>query len=352
MIDFVAVSKQLALDYGNALLIILLAAGLLKLLRMRSAVQSKSHRFRNQLMAIVLVLLTGLGLVLTLPMDSGTRGQLLTLMGLVFTAVLTLSSPTVAANAMAGFMLRSESKFSPGDFIQVETYFGRVTEQGLFHTEIQTEDRDLLSVPNLFLSSHPIKVVHADGTVVSAEVTLGYDIDHHLIEAMLLQAAEDASLEEPFVYVMDLGDYSVKYRVAGFLREVKQLLSARSLLRKKMMDRLHEQNIEIVSPAFMNQRQVKEEVIPERSFVIADNGTQPEPENLIFDKAERAQQLNELKESYGELKQELKSLDENGEKSKDETDVLKARKLRRLKALKRAISVLDETGTETKKSRE
>lgn len=344
MIDFVAVSKQLVLDYGNALLIILLAAGLLKLLRMRSAAQSKSNHFRNQLIGIVLVLLTGLGLVLTLPMDGGTRGQLLTLMGLVFTAVLTLSSPTVAANAMAGFMIRSENKFSPGDFIQVETYFGRVTEQGLFHTEIQTEDRDLLTVPNLFLSTHPVKVVHADGTVVSAEVTLGYDVDHHLIEAMLLQAAEDTKLEEPFVYVMDLGDFSVKYRVAGFLREVKQLLSARSLLRKKMMDRLHEQNIEIVSPSFMNQRQVKEDVIPERSFVIADNGEQPEPENLIFDKAERAQQLKELKESYGELKQELKVLD-NDDDPRAET--LKTRKLRRLKALKRAIAVLDEANSES-----
>ncbi|GAB3111377.1 mechanosensitive ion channel family protein [Aestuariicella hydrocarbonica] len=343
MADFVSMTEQLTRDYGYSLLLLLVAAGFIKLINLRSLTQSKHYRFRNQILVIVLVLLAGLGLVLTLPLDSGTRGQLLTLMGLVFTAVLTLSSPTVAANAMAGFMIRSENKFSPGDFIQVNEYFGRVTEQGLFQTEIQTEDRDLLSVPNLFISSHPVKVVHADGTVVSAEVTLGYDVDHHLIEAMLLQAATDANLEEPFVYVMDLGDYSVKYRVAGFLKQVKHLLSSRSMLRKKMMDRLHEQNIEIVSPAFMNQRQINSDVIPQRSFVIPDNPAEIGPESLIFDKAERAQQLNELKESYNELKLELKAMDSGNE---PDTDALKSRKLRRLKALKRAIAVLDTAQTE------
>ncbi len=340
--DLLAVLEQgirdFILDYSKALLLLIFVVIVLRVFARRASRDYKGHRFRNQLLAIVLVLITLVGLILTLPLNSEMRGQLLTLLGLVLTAVLTLSSPTVAANAMAGFMLRSVQKFAPGDFIHVENHFGRVTELGLFHTEIQTEDRDLLTLPNLFLSSHPIKVVHADGTVVSAEVTLGYDIDHHLIEAVLLQAAEDAQLEEPFVYVMELGDFSVCYRVSGFLRQVKTLLSARSLLRKKMMDRLHEQHIEIVSPGFMNQRQVTEEIIPERSFVMAENSAQIEPEKLIFDKAERAQQLEELKQGYEELKAELKALDESNDSN---VDSVKPRKLRRLKAMKRAISVLE-----------
>jgi len=37
----------------------------------------------------------------------------------------------------------------------VGDYFGRVTERGLFHVEIQTEDRDLATLPNMFLVSQP-----------------------------------------------------------------------------------------------------------------------------------------------------------------------------------------------------
>ena len=43
-------------------------------------------------------------------------------------------------NVMAGLMLRAVRNFRTGDFVRVEKHFGRVTERGLLHTEIQTED--------------------------------------------------------------------------------------------------------------------------------------------------------------------------------------------------------------------
>ena len=47
-----------------------------------------------------------------------------------------------------------------------DTLFGRVTERGLFHTEIQTEDRDLVTLPNLYLVTNPVKVVRTFLTVL------------------------------------------------------------------------------------------------------------------------------------------------------------------------------------------
>ncbi len=332
MIDLPPWLNNIGISFGPSLLLIVVLALVIKLLSRPIESPVKNQRMHRQLTIMLTVLVGLIGLVLALPLEANIRGQLLTLLGLVITAILTLSSPTVAANAIAGFMLRSIKNFSPGDFIQVDQHFGRVTEQGLFHTEIQTEDRDLLTLPNLYLASHPIKVVHASGTVVSATISLGYDVDHHIIEELLLQAAEQANLEEPFVYVTELGDFSVSYRVAGFLKQVKQLLSARSLLRKQMMDHLHQHHIEIVSPSFMNQRQIKDAIIPERSFVRAENGDNVEPENLVFDKAERAQQVQELRKNYEEMKKELDDI---------EDDDTKDRRLRRLKAIKRAIGMLE-----------
>lgn len=88
--------------------------------------------------------------IIALPVASELRGQLLSLFGLAITALLTLSGTTFVSNAMAGLMLRSLANFRAGDFLRVEGHFGRVTERGLLHTEIQTEDRDLVTLPNLY----------------------------------------------------------------------------------------------------------------------------------------------------------------------------------------------------------
>jgi small-conductance mechanosensitive channel len=299
---------------------------------------TEGNRYRRQWLQVVVVIISLCAVILCLPITAQTQGQLLTLLGLLLTAVITLSSTTVATNAMAGVMIRSLDNFKPGDFIQIGKHFGRVTERDLFHVEIQTEDRDLLTLPNAYVAANPVKVVRATGTVVTAEVTLGYDLDHQHIETLLKQAASDAGLDEPFVYIMDLGDFSVCYRVAGFLKEVRQLLSARSKLRRHMLDSLHGAGLEIVSPNFMNQRQLdSSHVIPTPRYGPAMKD-EAEPEAMVFDKAEKAQEIQELKDSYDEMKQELAELQASGG---DEAKQSIGRKQRRLKAIKRTIQYLE-----------
>ena len=77
-------------------------------------------------------------------------------------------------------------------------------------------------------------------------------------------AALAAELRDPTVQIVELGDHSITYRVAGVLKEVQVLVTARSNLRKIVIDMLHGAGIEVVSPIFMNQRPVSAEtpVIP------------------------------------------------------------------------------------------
>ncbi|WP_299775816.1 mechanosensitive ion channel domain-containing protein [uncultured Pseudoteredinibacter sp.] len=300
---------------------------------------SEGARYRSQWMTLLVVLVALCAAIIVLPVSDSLQGNLLTMLGLLLTAIITLSSTTIAANAMAGLMIRSLENFKPGDFIQVNNHFGRVTEQDLFHIEIQTEDRDLLTLPNVYVAANPVKVVHASGTVVTAEVTLGYELDHHDIEKLLKQAAEDAGLSEPFVYVMDLGDFSVCYRVAGFLENVRTLLSARSKLRRHMLDKLHGADVEIVSPNFMNQRQVADQTFIPRPQYRPRLAEEKAPEAIVFDKAEKAQSLQELKDDYEELKQEVAKL----EAEKDADNKAKIEKKRRSqKAIRLMIQRLEE----------
>ncbi|MCZ7619941.1 MAG: mechanosensitive ion channel family protein [Myxococcota bacterium] len=288
------------------------------LLRRASADRRPSARLGAQLTMLGLTTVALLGIVLVLPVSENTRGQILSLLGLLLTAIIALSSTTFVSNAMAGLMSRAVGAFRPGDFVHVAEHFGRVTVRGLFHTEIQTEDGDLTELPNLFLVSHPVTVVRSTGTIISATISLGYDVSHAKVETLLLEAARAEELEEPFVRVLELGDFSVQYRVAGFLRDVKQLLTTRSNLRRCMMDALHEAGVEIVSPNFMNQRQLEptQHFIPEQPAGEAPTAPDESPvEERIFDKAEQAGRVEALRAESERLIAEAKAAEDEARDS-------------------------------------
>ena len=266
----------------------------------------------RQVAMLALTCIGILAIFLATPLDKETQGQVLSLVGLVFTGVIALSSTTFVANIMGGFMLRAVRSFRPGDFIRIGDHFGRVTERGLFHTEIQTEDRDLVTLPNLFVVTNPVRVVRDSGTVVSVQLSLGYDVPRGDIESQLKSAADDVGLADAFVHVKELGDFSVTYMVAGFLGDIERLLTTRSRLRCAVLDRLHGANIEIVSPTFMNQRALdpKNLVVPsatggasEGDFPGATN--ESTAESVAFDKASKAGDLESLRDEVIEIQKQL-----------------------------------------------
>ena len=267
-------------------------------------------RLRIQLVMLALSLAGLLAVITVLPVSETLRGQLLSLVGILLSASIALSATTFLGNAMAGVLLRVIGSFKIGDFVRVREHFGRVSERGLFHTEIQTEDRDLTTLPNLLLVSNPLKVVRSSGTIVSAQVSLGYDTPRDHIKQLLLEATNNAGLQESFVHIVDLGDFSVTYRAAGLLGDVKKLLSAGSNLRGAIMDELHAAGIEIVSPNFMNTRALREDArfVPARVEAVASLGVQVAegPEAVIFDKAEEAEAVDELRRKQQNLEKEIK----------------------------------------------
>ncbi len=304
--------------------------GAYRLLLKREAPTSKS-RMLQQVFMVMLVAIFVITLILELPIGDAPRGQLLSLLGILVAAAIALSSTTLLGNAMAGLMLRSLRNFRPGDFIIVEGIRGRVSELTLLRTEIQTERRDLTTLPNLYLVTNPVTVVRSSGTLISATVSLGYDIPREKVEKHLLEAAENADLSDPFIFVLQLGDFSITYQVAGFLAEVKYLISAESKLRETMLDALHGAGIEIVSPTFMNQRQLATTrvFIPKTARTIKaepDAEEEPRPEERMFDKADLAETESKMEQELKDATEELDALKKaNDEASKPRIRELEAR---------------------------
>jgi small conductance mechanosensitive channel len=270
----------------------------------------------RQMWMLLITLVCTLLIILVLPIKDATRGQVLSLLGIIITSIIALSSTTFVSNAMAGLMLRMINTFKPGDYIRFDEQLCRVTERGLFHTEVQNEEKDLVTYPNLYLVTNPIKVIQQTGTVISCSLSLGYDVPKDKVEKHLIAAASSIGLETPFVLIKALGDFSVVYRVSGFLNEVKHLVTWRSNLAKAVLQHLHMAEIEIVSPNFINSRQFdsKEVFIPtERKTVAKQSAATSGIEDKIFDKAEEAHEKEQLIEKRDKLRIQLAdgSIEEN-----------------------------------------
>ncbi len=303
-----------ALSFLVSGLIFILVGAVLYLVHRRllaAYAKKPAEQYRRQLIMLALSLFGLVFVIVIIPISDAMQGQLLSLLGIVLSATIALSSTTIVGNAMAGLMLKTLRKLRPGNYVTVGEYAGRVTEMDLLHTEIQTEDRDLTTFPNLFLVTNPVTVLRDSGTILSVEVSLGYDIPRRRVEELLLSAAEKAGLKNPFVQIRQLGDFSVTYRIGGLSEDVEHLLANRRKLRAMTLDELHHGGIEIVSPNYMNTRALDPNVriIPPEEYAVPEAEDVGEtPDDVVFDKAQQAESIEKLREQRDTLKAEIEKL--------------------------------------------
>jgi len=282
------------------------------------------RRLSRQLVMFGLTAAGAIAIALALPVSDSTRNQVIALIGVLLSGVVAFSSTTIVSNLMAGLMLHMTRPFRTGDFIRVGDFFGRVVGRGLFNTEIQTEHRELVYLSNTHLITNPVTVVRSSGTIVTATLSLGYDVHHTRVKSLLLDAAREIGLEDPFVKIVELGNYAITYRISGLLTEIKGMLTTRSNFFETILDTLHGAGVEIVSPSFMNQRRLDNEVkvLPVLHHQ-APSPDAPSSEEIVFDKAEQAEQQEkaeidlherirtlegQARESEGEEKEQIEDL--------------------------------------------
>ncbi len=305
--------------------VLLIGGGTLVLLN-RRMVQKTTElpgegTFGRQLRLSILSIVFLVAIIIAAPLNPDATHDLIALLGVALTGVIALSSTTLASNAMAGFMLRMVRNFKRGDYIRVGEYLGRVTERGLLHTEIQNERSDLITLPNQYLVSNAVTVIRPSGTFISATVSLGYDLQHDTIEGLMCEAADRAGLLEPFCRIRALGDFSVTYEVSGKLADTKTFLGSKSALHRSILDTLHGAGVEIVSPTFMNQRQVTagQNYIPDiDEHRTVDPKRDHGPDTVVFDKADKVEKVEDLRLRLDALDSELADLEARAKAAVDD----------------------------------
>ena len=111
--------------------------------------------------------------------------------------------------------------------------------------------------------------------------------------------------------IIELKDNAVCYRIAGFLQEVKLYVTRHSELLGAVLDTFHSAGVEIVSPSFAIHRTgTQADVVIPRSTV-AEKPEQPSGETaeaIAFDKAEKAETIEKLKETADLITKEINDL--------------------------------------------
>ncbi len=303
--DFIPVGYALGISFTSLLL-------LQYLLISRRTDLSGEALLPRQLTIIGVFLLSVIVIIVMLPIPESTRNQILGLVGIMISGVLAFSSTAFVTNVMAAIMLRVTQPFAVGDFITFDGKFGKVSERGLFDTEIQTDTGELIAIPNALFISQAVQVVHNDGMIISTSLSLGYDVHHARIEELLISAAKQTGLRDPYVHILELGDFSVSYRVSGLLEEPKTLLTSRSRLNAKVLDTLHGAGIEIMSPNFA--RHISHS--PDKLLIPVnprkgETNSKSSAEEVAFAKANQAeaeaQKKSEVIDSIEAVKVELES---------------------------------------------
>lgn len=285
----------------TVIILFLVLAALHYLLIHRHSSLSSEERFPRQLIMLGLTLLAIVILIVAAPLSESTRNQILTLLGIIVSGLIAFSSASFVRNFMAAVVLRVTQPFRVGDFVTIDGQFGKVVSRGLLDTEIQTETRELIAIPNANFTSKPVTVSRRSGIIVTSTVSLGYELSHTTVEPLLLAAATNTGLDDPYVHIVELGNYAVSYRVAGLLTDVERILTTRSELNRQILDVIHSAGLEIVSPSVTRHINLGPEthILPE---TISKPGKRVgvEAEQIAFDKARALETLETEKQNLVE----------------------------------------------------
>lgn len=184
--------------------------------------------------------------------------------------IISLGSTTVIGNLMSGLVITYMRAFKIGDQIKLNETTGNVIEKTPFVTRIRTSKNELITIPNSFILSSQTVNYSASarkyGIIIYSDITVGYDIPRKQVEDLLIKAATNTEgvlkNPTPFVLVKELEDFYCCYQINAYTDRDLTMPKVYSCLHKNIMDKFHEEGIEILSPHFYAEREGNEIVMP------------------------------------------------------------------------------------------
>jgi small-conductance mechanosensitive channel len=166
-----------------------------------------------------------------------------------------LGLQNMAANVISGFTIIFGGKIRKGDWVEVESMMGEVTDIYLRATKVRTRDHIEYLVPNSNIISKTMVNYSLSSPLIRIELPVGvsYSADPRQVEKILLAAAENEPLVDrthrPTVRFVEYADNSINFQLLVWI-DVRQTprRRVRSSLYFAIFEELAKAGIEIPFP--------------------------------------------------------------------------------------------------------
>lgn len=165
------------------------------------------------------------------------------------------------SNFFAGLYLLADRPVTPGDFIKLDGgHEGFVLRLGWRSTHLRTRDNNVVVVPNSTLAKSVITnySMPEPWMALPIPVSVSYDSDPSRVEQILAEIADEAVREglaglrdnpKPLArLVPGFGESSLNFSLVVFVRDVTDQDPVQSELRKRILQRLKKEGIEMPYP--------------------------------------------------------------------------------------------------------
>ena len=189
--------------------------------------------------------------------------------------VISLGSGSAIGNLVAGLVITYMRPFKIGDRIKIKEITGFVVEKSPFVVRLRNIKNESITFPNITVLNSEIINYNtsgeADGLILHAKISMGYDVPWRDVYAVLLSAAaKTPHIEEhpkPFVLQTALDDFYASYEINAYTKEIEKVLLVYSLLYQNIQDGFKNAGISLYSPHYY-----LDEIKVETGNKIAENG--------------------------------------------------------------------------------
>ena len=170
----------------------------------------------------------------------------------LITAVVGLALQDTLGNVFSGLSLQLQKPFQPGDWVRFGNQLGRVQGIGWRSTRLVTRALELLEVPNAHLAREVITNYRGDAVGDDLFVGLSYEAPPNHVKEIVLRVLhhnpEIAKSPPPQVWVVDYGDFAVKYRIRFWMTDYSRQDHVRDEIMTSLWYALRRNGIEIPFP--------------------------------------------------------------------------------------------------------
>lgn len=177
----------------------------------RTKLEKAAHSLILSLAKVGLYLLLGMSIATGLGIDVTGVVALAS----VLTLAVSLALQNMLSNVLGGFTLLTTHPFHSGDYVDIGSQSGTVTQIDMSYTRLVTPDNKVVCIPNsTVLASEVVNYSANDTRRAQIQVSAGYDAPtQKVIDALVLAATVDNALLEPapFAAVESYGDNAINY---------------------------------------------------------------------------------------------------------------------------------------------